>query len=128
MGQDTDRNALDVSEALPAEVLALRSRLEEQWRIMLERVQAAALVIDFIRSGPPGRGMARMVDVLFTLSTLPRDVFLKELEESPDAVLDLLQGLLGLAVGELGYRVSLDKVLDGNDADQVGGESGRDAG
>jgi len=112
MGEGTDRSVTDVSPALPADLVALRSELEEKWRTMLQQMYDTASAIESMTGRPAGHGMPRLVDVLYTLSTLPRAVFLKELEESPDSVIRVVKQLLGLAVGEMAYRIRLDEVTE----------------
>ena len=118
----------EVSPVLPPDLVALRSRIEERWRIVIQQLYGAALLIESMTCRSTGQGMPRMLDVLSTLSTLPRTVFLKELEESPDSVVSLVKELLALAVSEMGYRVGLDEVLDGSYENRMGGEPGRDTG
>ncbi len=126
MGEGTHSTVTDVSPGLPADLVALRSRLEERWRTTLQQVQEIGLKIESMSGKQPGEGVQTLLETLFALSKTPSHVFLRQLQESPVAVVGLVELLLALAVGELMFRVGLDEVIDGSDADQMGGEPGRD--
>lgn len=126
MCEGTDRSVTDVSPVLPANLMLFRSRLEEQWRTTVDQVQGIGVVIKSMADKEPGAGVLTLIETLFSLSRTSPVVFVQQLERSPPAVVNLVKLLLALAVSELMYRVNLDEVLDGSDADQMGGESGRD--
>jgi len=116
MCEGTDRSVTDVSPVMTADMAALRSKLEGLWKTVIQKAQRSGLKIEFMTGGQPGEGVELLIDELYRLSEEPPTVFLQQLVETNLGGILFVEELLGLAVGELTYRVGLDEVLDGSDA------------